>query len=157
MTFLSTFNRHVMPAVLAVSVLGLSPMTGIAHAEGPGDWKARHEAQEAKILDQLNLTAEQRQKIQAIKQASREEAKQHHQKMRSERQAFEDYIFSPNANQQTAEAKVDGFSRDMSEMGKLRVRTLFKMKAVMTPEQFQKFGQLQKERRAAKMQRHHKF
>jgi len=118
-------------------------------------WKARHEAEENAILDQLGLTPEQRKKIDAIKAESHTQGKAAHEQMHQQHKDFEAYLFSAGATEQGANVKIDSSSQRMANMGKLRVKTLFKMRALMSPEQFQKFGILQHERWENKMKRHH--
>jgi Spy/CpxP family protein refolding chaperone len=109
-------------------------------------WKARHEAEENKILDQLNLSTEQRQKIENLKKEAHKSAESGHLQMRAQRKVLEAYVFSPGATLPEAEAKIDQSSQQMARLGKQRVRTLFKMKEIMTPEQFEKYGALQQQR-----------
>lgn len=142
---MGSFTQKIAPALLLGGLL-VSQMGLPAMAMPPKDCMCRHEAEERHILDQLNLSSEQRHKIDAIKQKAKTEAKGYHEQLRNNRKDFETYLFSPNANEATANAKVDQFSNLMSRMGKLRVKTLFQMRSVMTPEQFQKFGKLHQAR-----------
>jgi Spy/CpxP family protein refolding chaperone len=112
------------------------------------------ESQMDAIFNQLNLSADQKQRIEAIKGQSRQQAKTHWEQMHSMKSRFTDDVFGPGANLQAAEQRVDQMSSHMRDMGKLRVRTLFKIKGVLTPEQNQQFARLWKEKRDAMHAKH---
>ena len=136
---------------ILVAVLSLNVMGGLAHA----DHTYQHsESQMDAIYTQLNLNADQKQRIEAIKAQSRLQAKAHWEQMHSMKSRFTDDVFGSNANLQAAEQRVDQMSDHMRAMGKLRVRTLFKIKTVLTPEQNQQFARLWKEKRDAMHAKH---
>jgi Spy/CpxP family protein refolding chaperone len=144
-------NGATMPHLKSLTV----PLLGIAFSAmmclaGPvwADHNFQHtDSQMDTVFSQLNLTPDQKQRIQAIKQASRQEAKSYWQQMHQMKNRFEDDVFGPQANLHAAENRVDGMSDHMRQMGKLRVQTLFKIKGVLTPEQNAQFARLWKEKR----------
>jgi Spy/CpxP family protein refolding chaperone len=146
-------NGDTMPNLksLTLPLLGIA-FTAMTFFTLPAwaDHNYQHsETQMDAVFSQLNLTPDQKQRIQAIKQSSRQEAKAHWAQMHTMKNRFEDDVFGPQANLKAAESRVDSMSDHMRQMGKLRVQTLFKIKSVLTPEQNAQFARLWKEKRQA--------
>jgi len=105
-------------------------------------------AEEQKTEAELGLNPEQRQKMQALRQESQAKQKALMDELRSKRASLKDELESDNPNR----GKVDGLVADVKALqGKMldnRIDQVFKMRATLTPEQYQKLKELRKKHQA---------
>ncbi len=97
------------------------------------------EAKRQKMMEQFGLTPEQMEEFKSIREASKTEANALKSEIRQKRQAMMTYMQSADANERQALSMNREMSDLMARVGALRIKTLFQMKGVMTPEQYEKF------------------
>lgn len=94
------------------------------------------------MIQQLDLTPEQRPKVQAIMQQSRQEGQALSQQLRAKRNAMMDYLKSLNATEATAMTMSTEVNMLQKRLSELRVKTWFAIRAELTPAQIQKMNQM---------------
>lgn len=151
------FN-HKKPLVAAITLAVLSCSVPFMAAnanpqEGPPKNHAAMEKRHDKMLEELGLSEEQKTQVKTIKKQGFENAKPVMEKVRAKRQAFDAYLKEPNATEAEAKAKSNEIGRLLQQLGEQRVSTTFQLKAVLTPEQFNK---MMEKRQQFKARRHHK-
>ncbi len=90
-------------------------------------------------MGRMGISPEQLQRIQAIQQQGKNESNSLMQQLKSKRQALMQYMQSPNATEAQARALSNDMQRIQGQLSDLRIRTYFRMRNEMTPEQFQMF------------------
>jgi periplasmic protein CpxP/Spy len=105
---------------------------------GPGMMKPPCE----NMMNQLGLTADQKQKIDAIMQASKAQADPIMQSMREKKTALMQYLFTPQATKEQALCKAKEISDLKYQLEGVFIDGILKAKCILTPAQQQKFLQL---------------
>ncbi|TRU32279.1 MAG: periplasmic heavy metal sensor [Microcystis aeruginosa Ma_MB_F_20061100_S20] len=100
-----------------------------------------------RLIEQLNLTDEQKSKVAAIRQKYQEKTKQLRQTLRSNEQELNS-LLSNNASDRDIRAKHQQVSRNRQEMSNLQFESFLEIRQVLTPAQRTEFSQLMQERRA---------
>ncbi len=91
------------------------------------------------VYDQLNLTDEQKKKLEANKAGHRDTMKALFEKMRSYRQALNDELMKPDLNMghiNEIQAQVKTLQAEITDH---RLNSILEVRAILTPEQFAKF------------------
>jgi Spy/CpxP family protein refolding chaperone len=100
-----------------------------------------------RLIEQLNLTDEQKSKVAAIRQKYQEKTKQLRETLRSNEQELNS-LLSNNASDRDIRAKHQQISRNRQEMSNLQFESFLEIRQVLTPAQRKEFSQLMQERRA---------
>ncbi|MDY7049220.1 MAG: Spy/CpxP family protein refolding chaperone [Microcystis panniformis WG22] len=100
-----------------------------------------------RLIEQLNLTDEQKSKVAAIRQKYQEKTKQLRQTLRSNEQELNS-LLSNNASDRDIRAKHQQVSRNRQEISNLQFESFLEIRQVLTPAQRTEFSQLMQERRA---------
>ena len=100
-----------------------------------------------RLIEQLNLTDEQKSKVAAIRQKYQEKTKQLRETLRSNEQELNS-LLSNNASDRDIRAKHQQVSRNRQEISNLQFESFLEIRQVLTPAQRQEFSQLMQERRA---------
>ncbi|MBD1888055.1 Spy/CpxP family protein refolding chaperone [Coleofasciculus sp. FACHB-SPT9] len=104
------------------------------------------------LLQQLNLTQQQMQQMQAIRQKYRTQIAPRQQALRQARQELAT-LMNSTASASQIRSKNQQVEELQQQLQKLRFESMLEMREVMTPEQRAKFVQLMQQRRQQKGQR----
>ena len=138
----------LLGALLAVFVVG----TAFAGEPKDGSKSERfprfHERMEKKInemFDQLNLTAEQKSKIEANKKNGREQRKFLFEKMRTLRESMRAELMKADLNMEQLKSINAEIKAIQATMIDNRLDSILEVRKTLTPEQFSKFLSIMKE------------
>lgn len=106
------------------------------------------------ILNKLNLSAAQKQKIDTIKSEERSTVHPLFNEMIEKKQALNEYLSNPKATTTEAYTKQGEITDIGDKIGKAHIDASLKIKNVLTPQQQQKFATLVREK-TQEMEQHH--
>jgi Spy/CpxP family protein refolding chaperone len=109
--------------------------------------KADEEMAAASVENELSLTQEQKDKLKSMREQLRSKQTAISNDLRSAKSALQKELDSPNPDRKKADNLVATVNKLQSQMLALRVDQVFSMRAIMTPEQYQKLLQLREKRR----------
>jgi protein CpxP len=101
-----------------------------------------------KLIEQLDLTDDQKSKITAIRQKYQERTKQIRETLRINEQEL-DTLLANNASDRDIRSKHEQISRNRQEMNNLQFDSFLEIRQVLTPTQKAEFAKLMQERRAS--------
>jgi Spy/CpxP family protein refolding chaperone len=99
------------------------------------------------LIEQLNLTDDQKRQIATIRQKYQGQMSQLRQSMKSDRQELE-ALMTGNATDTRIRAKHREIEQNRQQLSDLRFQSLLEMRRVLTPEQRTRFAELMQQRRA---------
>ena len=99
----------------------------------------------AKIMNQLNLTDEQKEKLKANKQEHREEIKQMQGYLKDHRQSLKEELESPDADKNRINNIITEMKETEGKLMYLRTVGILETKEILTPEQFEKLQSFHKQ------------
>ena len=106
------------------------------------------------MFDQLNLSAEQKQKMQGVRDRYKEQVSQRMQAFRQARQELETMMSSPTANVSQMRDKHRQIMGLRQQLEEVQFESTLAMREVLTPEQRTQLSQMMQQRReAAKTQK----
>ncbi|KAB0241963.1 periplasmic heavy metal sensor [Microcystis aeruginosa EAWAG127a] len=100
-----------------------------------------------RLIEQLNLSDEQKSKVAAIRQKYQEKTKKLRETLRSNEQELNS-LLSNNASDRDIRAKHQQVSRNRQEISNLQFESFLEIRQVLTLAQRTEFSQLMQERRA---------
>ncbi len=103
-----------------------------------GHDKAFHKDKQEAVTRELNLTPEQDKLLKEAKVACRAQMAELGKTLKAKRQALKDVLAKPGATRQQAEPIASEIKGLQSQMVDRRIDGILKVKAPLTPEQFQK-------------------
>ena len=134
-------NRKMTKMIVVVTVFGLALSAPAAYAQGWGGDKqcapGKNKKSE-KFFKDLNLTAEQKAKLDAQREAKWETRKAEREQLKTKMQALHAEIAKPGTTRADVQGLVDEISAMKGQMFAQRIDGVFAMKEVLTPEQFAK-------------------
>lgn len=151
-----SLNRISLLAVLilsvgsAVALADPNPQSPQIAQNAPGARPQR--GNKDGLLQQLNLTQQQMQQMQAIRQKYRTQIAPRQQALRQARQELAT-LMNSTASASEIRSKNQQVEELQQQLQKLRFESMLEMREVMTPEQRAKFVQLMQQRRQQKGQR----
>lgn len=98
-----------------------------------------------RLIEQLNLSDDQKSKVAAIRQKYRGQMQKLRETMRSNEQELNS-LLSNNASDRDIRAKHQQISRNRQEMSNLQFESFLEIRQVLTPAQRTEFSQLMRER-----------
>ena len=98
-----------------------------------------------RLIEQLNLTDDQKSKIAAIRQKYQEKTQKLRDTLRSNEQELNS-LLSNNASDRDIRAKHQQISRNRQEISNLQFESFLEIRQVLTPAQKTEFSQLMRER-----------
>jgi periplasmic protein CpxP/Spy len=101
-----------------------------------------------RLIEQLNLTDDQKKKIAAIRQKYQQQTKQIRETLRINEQEL-DTLMANNASDRDIRSKHQQISRNRQEMSNLQFESFLEIRQVLTPTQRTEFAKLMQERRAS--------
>ena len=100
-----------------------------------------------RLIEQLNLTDDQKSKIAAIRQKYRGQMQKLQETIRNNQQELNS-LLSNNASDRESRSKHQQISRNRQEISNLQFESFLEIRQVLTPAQRTEFSQLMQERRA---------
>lgn len=142
----------LMAGAMTLTVLGATPAIAAPQGGGPRGGMhagAPHDMMPERIFKQLNLTPEQRGKIETIRAQGQERTRAQREQLMTRRQELHQLIRSASATRDQALAKQREVNALQNQLAEARVSTWFEMRAVLTPEQLSQLesAKMQKPRR----------
>ncbi|CCI32011.1 MULTISPECIES: Spy/CpxP family protein refolding chaperone [Microcystis] len=98
-----------------------------------------------RLIEQLNLSDDQKSKVAAIRQKYQEKTKKLRETLRSNEQELNS-LLSNNASDRDIRAKHQQISRNRQEISNLQFESFLEIRQVLTPAQRTEFSQLMQER-----------
>lgn len=153
LSILGTTMVLTLAANLAPSATVLSyPQDGLFIAQTsspqrPENRPRRMDNSRERLIEQLNLSDEQKSKVAAIRQKYQEKTKKLRETLRSNEQELNS-LLSNNASDRDIRAKHQQVSRNRQEISNLQFESFLEIRQVLTPAQRTEFSQLMQERRA---------
>ena len=150
-------GRPTVPVVLSALCLLLLILSLPAYAQG-GAGVQQFTANQATssmpnqggdLIEQLNLTPEQRQQIRTIRLQNRAEQQAANQRLRQAQLALEEAIYADNPDDAVVEERTRELSEAQAQAAHARVRTQLAIRRVLKPEQINTVRRLQQEQREA--------
>lgn len=99
-------------------------------------------ARRSQMMEQLGLSAEQKQKVKALMEQGKGQSKSLNEQLKTKRQAMMQYLQSPNASEAKAKSMNNEINDIQRQLSELRLKTWFDMRSILTPEQLQKLNQM---------------
>ena len=134
-------------------------IAGSVFAEGPGACqsgkdKSWRKDKKEEIAAKLNLTAEQEKLLNDAKAAHRTEMEALRKAMKEKRQELKDALANPVVTRQQVEPIAAEIKGLQSQMVDSRIDGIFKIKTILSPEQFQKLQGMKEEWQKNKHDKH---
>ena len=138
-------------------------MAGAACAETPGvqtqgdqaqgaDQK-RADAMHGRMFKDLGLSPEQEKKVEENRKAQREEMSKLRKEIVAKQEALQDALKSPSLTMESVTPAVNEIKALQGQMLDQRIRGIFAVKDILTPEQFAKFQQMTANRQGNRKER----
>jgi len=144
---MSRRNVFVSLGVAALAAMVLVPMAALSHGPGPGgpdgEGRGRGFDRGARMAEKLGLDDAQKKKVEAIFEEHRDEASSLREQVEAKREQVKQLWLAKAPNRQAilaVEAEVNALH---GQLAAERVDFMFKVKGVLTAEQFGKFVELQ--------------
>ena len=99
---------------------------------------------------ELNLSPEQREKIRALREQTRDERAAINQRLRATNRALEEVLDSDNPNEAVIEERLRDVAQAQAASMRMRVLTEFRIRRVLTPEQLITLRTLRQNARSAR-------
>jgi protein CpxP len=126
-------------------LLGLTALPVLAQPQ-PGRRFERLEERKGRLIEELNLSPQQQQQLEAIRQQRRGEIENLKQRMQQLRQEM-DQLLSTNAPESSIRAKFTEIQAVKQKMAEVRFEQMLATREILTPEQRVKFRELMSRRR----------
>lgn len=140
----------MMKIVAILVVAGLAGAGPLAYAqnkgENPGEGKGYKHRGPDEFFKELNLTAEQKEKLKAQREAKKADFKALHEQMKTKMQALHEEISKPGTTRADVNGLVNEVNALKGQMFSQMTDGIFAMKEVLTPEQFAKMQAKHQER-----------
>lgn len=101
------------------------------------------------LIEQLNLTPEQRQQIRTIRVQNRAEQQAANQRLQRAQLALQEAIYADNPDDAVVEERTRELSEAQAQAARVRIRTQLAIRRVLKPEQINTVRRLQQEQREA--------
>ena len=139
-------KKHIRICAMVMGVYALTAL-GLVYAEHEEGMRKQHEQRTEKIYAQLNLTDEQKQKLETNKQQNREKMKSIREDMKTSRQALKAELMKPELDMSAITVLQDKLKAAQAQVQDDRLSAILGVRSILTPEQFEKFLTLTRERK----------
>lgn len=113
---------------------------------GPRMERRNTDDRRERMFKELNLTPEQKEKLKAHREANRQRAETLRQAMRAKREAMRLELEKPDFKADRARALHEDLKKLQAQAADARFNGILEVRQILTPEQFQKFHQLTRQR-----------
>jgi hypothetical protein len=145
---MKNWTNGLLGSLLCLGVVAILPVTV----------KAEHDYMPPMgNLTKAGVAPDHAKAIHEIRQKSQQEMAPLHAKLKAQRQAYMEYLSSPNATEQQAANMSSEMNQTYAKLGDIRLKSWFETRQHLTPEQMQKL-KAQRQQQMANMQmgrRHH--
>ena len=131
-------RTRVMVIGFAIVFLALSS----AYAQGQEKYHQGGEGKKEGIFKELNLTPEQKKKLEDNRKAQHQEAQKFRETLRADQEKLQAKLEDPAVTRGDVEPLVSEIKSLQAKLTDNRINGIFAVKAILTPEQFVKFNQL---------------
>ncbi|MFN3360657.1 MAG: Spy/CpxP family protein refolding chaperone [Pseudanabaenaceae cyanobacterium] len=128
-------------SLFLLSALTMLPLTVSADPSVMERGLPRWEEKRGRLLEELNLTPQQKQQLDTIRQQSQSQLETLRQRKRQLRQEM-DQLLSSNASEQQLRAKFQEIQAVKAEMDEIRFNQTLAMRQILTPEQRTRWQEL---------------
>lgn len=143
-------------SILLMLLFVLSPAPALAQDGGAiqqGEAGQETNAQTRDVITRLNLTADQIERIKAIREQNKEERQAIALHVRQAQRALEQAIYFDNADEATVEQRSRELAAAQAEATRMRALTELNIRRVLTPEQLNTLRSLRQQARAAEREK----
>ncbi|MCS6873812.1 MAG: Spy/CpxP family protein refolding chaperone [Pyrinomonadaceae bacterium] len=138
----------MMKKLVLISFLAFCSLTySFSQRIPPANPPVRPPAPTFKLLKELDLSPDQIRKIREINQRIRPQIRKAQEKLQKANLDLDEAIYSDTPNENLIEERIKRVQEAQAELIKLRIRTEFEFRKILTPEQLEKFRQIRKENR----------
>jgi Spy/CpxP family protein refolding chaperone len=146
-------KRILVYTIMSMALGGLLLLPAISanaqekgfHMGPPGD--AQMEKQMAEGEKAAGISQEQREKMKALREEFRSKQKTLMDQVKAKREALRKELDSPNPNRATTEALAKEMNALQGQAALNRIDEVFKVRTIMTPEQYQKLREFHEKNR----------
>jgi len=132
--------------VISMFAAGAAFANQDACATGDKDQAGHYKEKAAAMAAELKLTPDQEKQLNETKAAHRTEMAALGQQLKAKRQELKDALANPAATSQSVSAVATQIKALQAQMVDLRIDGIFKIKQILTPEQYQKLQAMKEER-----------
>lgn len=131
---------------LTTTLLLITSIT-VALSAQPGQGKGKgHKEQGARIAQELNLTEQQQADLKELRESRKESHKPHREEMKAIHEEMNKLLRAPTVDKKAIEANIQKTAKLTEEKLRNHVEYQLKVKEIMTPEQFNKYLDMKRER-----------
>lgn len=142
--------NKIRPVLIGVAIAFLAVNMAYARGnEGPKDCGMGMKGK-PKIFQELNLTEEQQKMMEDNRSEQRKARETLLASIKEEREKLQKALQDPATTKEQAESIARKLKSLQAEMVDSRIDAIFKVKAIMTPEQFARFNQMMEQRKGGK-------
>lgn len=147
-------KKSLWTPVLALALLAApAAMPAMADPGGRGAHPGKAEHHMNRMFGQLNLTADQKSRMQAIRAKNRDANKAAHASLGKKWQELSALMRSASSTRDQALSKQREINALQAQLAESRVSTWFEMRAILTPEQLKQLESIKAERRGGRKHR----
>lgn len=146
-----------LTAALLFNVASLPTFAHCGHCGHKHSNHAEMKQKMDKMFTEIGVDCNQKQKIDAIIQASKVKQEAIHKCMHEQKKALFQYMMTPNATKEQALCLENGISKLHEQSHELRINTFFEMKKVLTPCQQQKMAEYHQKHMAEFEKKHEQY
>jgi Spy/CpxP family protein refolding chaperone len=127
-------------AIVALTVIFL--MTGAVSVQAQDDSQQPNQSLKERVYKELNLTPEQQKKLDDNRNAQKEEMARLLSTVKEKRTQLQEALKNPTATIASAEPLVQEIKSLQGQLIDYRIKGIFMVKEILTPEQFAKFQEM---------------
>lgn len=137
--------KRYLTQLLPILVIG-SFAAGTALADCPKDGKAGECKDRDQWLQELNLSAEQKEQLTAIKEKYHDDMKKHKQAMKASRESLQAAL-KTDASDASLRKQFKAMQEQRAQFASLRFEKVLAIRAILTPDQRKKFEGMRRHHR----------
>ena len=149
----NTLFKTITSLLVLVGMLGVMPAMSWADYRQQNIVFAQHRSSESrrqKMMDELGLSADQKTKINTVRQHRRNKVRPMMEQLKAKRRSLQAYLQSPNATPGEARARQQELSRLEAQLQDQRLQTWFEIRQVLSAEQLQQIQAKRQQRMASR-------
>lgn len=146
-------RRTLESLAAALAVVLVFSLAAPAYGYGGGEGEELREERSEELARELGLTQQQKESMEAQKEAARAQRRELYTRMRASRRALADELRKPGPDR----AAIDRIAADIkdvqSRITDQRIESFLAVKEILTPEQFEKMTELRENKMGGKRRR----
>ncbi len=136
-------KKQTTAAIILSLLLSLSVQAQNGQGRGNGEGKGKYRQQ---MIQELNLTEQQQKDMKALKESKPADRKTKREEAKKIREELDQLLRAESVDKNAVDKKIAEISNMTTEKMNARVDHLLEVKKILTPEQFNKFLDLKKEK-----------